>query len=174
MTPILESYGGEFGYDFKVSEVLKSQTQSPINRVFTISFPDQDSRDAFFSNAEYLTVRQRHFENSVTEWFEFRSRGSSRQPSHFCFGKSGQTHVGCDVAPCLRRGKLFGFPARFADSGGTQTRCAQTVRAFSPGSAALLGHTTRPGETAETMSLLMKYLPVCKIKIRLKTHIVSL
>jgi hypothetical protein len=44
----------------------------------------------------------------------------------------------------------FRFPARFADSGGAQTRCAQTVRAFFPESPALLGHTTRPGETAET------------------------
>jgi hypothetical protein len=48
----------------------------------------------------------------------------------------------------------FGCPARFADSGGAQTRgaCpesgrrAQTVRAFSPEPAALLGHATRPGE----------------------------
>jgi len=46
----------------------------------------------------------------------------------------------------------FGFPARFAAPGGAQTRYAQTVRAFSPVSAALLGHTTRPGETWETMS----------------------
>ena len=45
----------------------------------------------------------------------------------------------------------FGFPARFADSGVAQTRYAQTMRDFSPVSAALLGHTTRPGETAETM-----------------------
>ncbi|GJL70681.1 MAG: hypothetical protein NPIRA06_33160 [Nitrospirales bacterium] len=43
----------------------------------------------------------------------------------------------------------FGFPARFADPGVAQTRKAQTMRAFSPGSAALLGHTTRPGESAE-------------------------
>ncbi|MGV7227017.1 MAG: hypothetical protein ACQ9IQ_00005, partial [Nitrospirales bacterium] len=35
--------------------------------------------------------------------------------------------------------------ARFADPGGAQTRCAQTVRAFSPVSAARLGPTTRPG-----------------------------
>jgi len=67
MIPILESYGGGFGYDLKVSEVLKSQTKAPINRVFTISFPDQDSRNAFFSNEEYLKVRQRHFEKSVTD-----------------------------------------------------------------------------------------------------------
>ncbi len=52
----------------------------------------------------------------------------------------------------------FGFPSRFADPGGAQTRGAwpessrraQTVRAFFPESPALLGHTTRPGETAET------------------------
>ena len=67
MMPILECYGGGFGYDFKISEVLKSKTQSPINRVFTISFPDHESKNAFFSNAEYLTVRQRHFEKSVTD-----------------------------------------------------------------------------------------------------------
>ncbi len=45
----------------------------------------------------------------------------------------------------------FGSPARFAATGGAQTRYAQTMRAFSPVSAALLGHTTRPGETAEAM-----------------------
>ncbi len=67
MTPILESYGGGFGYDFKVSEVLKSKTKAPINRVFTISFPNQDSKDSFFSNNEYLKIRQRHFEKSVTD-----------------------------------------------------------------------------------------------------------
>ena len=43
----------------------------------------------------------------------------------------------------------FGFPVRFADPGGAQTRFAQTMRAFFPVSAALLGHTTRPGEPEE-------------------------
>ncbi|GJL68193.1 MAG: hypothetical protein NPIRA06_08280 [Nitrospirales bacterium] len=38
----------------------------------------------------------------------------------------------------------FGSPARFADTGSAQTRCAQTLRAFSSVSAALLGHATRP------------------------------
>ena len=45
----------------------------------------------------------------------------------------------------------FGSPARFANPGSAQTRCAQTLRAFSPVSAALLGHPTRPGKTTETM-----------------------
>ncbi|MDH5429401.1 MAG: DUF1330 domain-containing protein [Nitrospirota bacterium] len=66
MTPILERYGGGFGYDFKIAEVLKSQTTAPINRVFTISFPNQDARDAFFSNEDYLHIRKRHFESAVT------------------------------------------------------------------------------------------------------------
>jgi hypothetical protein len=57
----------------------------------------------------------------------------------------------------------FGSPPRFADSGVAQTRGAwpessrraQTIRAFSPVSAALLGHTTRPVELAEIMSFVI-------------------
>ena len=67
MTPILENYGGGFGYDFKVSEVLKSKTEAPINRVFTIYFSNEDAMNSFFSNDEYLKVKQRHFEKSVTD-----------------------------------------------------------------------------------------------------------
>ena len=48
----------------------------------------------------------------------------------------------------------FGCPSSFADFGGPQTRYAQTMRAFSPVSAALLGHTTRPRETSEAMKSL--------------------
>jgi len=40
----------------------------------------------------------------------------------------------------------FGFPARFADPGGAQTRYAQTMLAFNPASAALLGHTNHARE----------------------------
>ncbi len=67
MTPILKSYGGGFGYDFRVSEVLKSKTEAPINRVFTIYFLNEDSMNSFFSNDEYLKIRERHFEKSVTD-----------------------------------------------------------------------------------------------------------
>ncbi len=66
MTPILHRYGGGFGYDLRVAEVLKSETAAPINRVFTIRFADEDSKESFFSNEQYLEVRQRHFEKSVT------------------------------------------------------------------------------------------------------------
>jgi uncharacterized protein (DUF1330 family) len=76
ITPILKEFGGGFGYDFRVSEVLKSKANEPINRVFTINFPDDDAMNSFFLNDEYLSIKQRHFENSVTDttimarWYE--------------------------------------------------------------------------------------------------------
>ncbi|PCK07539.1 MAG: DUF1330 domain-containing protein [Alteromonadaceae bacterium] len=65
MKPILASYGGGFGYDFKVSEVLASETSNDINRVFTISFPSNTKTDQFFSDPEYIKVKSRYFEISV-------------------------------------------------------------------------------------------------------------
>ncbi|MCG8462124.1 MAG: DUF1330 domain-containing protein, partial [Holophagales bacterium] len=61
MTPILESYGGGFGYDFRVSEVLLSRTDRPINRVFTIYFPDEDSQERFFADPTYAARAARQF-----------------------------------------------------------------------------------------------------------------
>ncbi len=69
-----------------------------------------------------------------------------RTPRPFCFGKRPQNHIGRGMAPRLRGGKLFGYPARFTDTGGAQTRCAQTVLAFFPVAVPLLGYATRPGE----------------------------
>ncbi len=66
MMPILRSFGGSFGFDFKVSEVLLSKTDDDINRVFTIEFPSKKAMDEFFANPEYLAVQKRHFVNSVT------------------------------------------------------------------------------------------------------------
>ncbi|MCA9421309.1 MAG: hypothetical protein KC592_09830, partial [Nitrospira sp.] len=40
----------------------------------------------------------------------------------------------------------FGCPARFTDTGGGQTRLAQTVPAFFPVPVPRLGHATRPGD----------------------------
>lgn len=65
MKPILEVYGGSFGYDFKVSEVLQSETDEKINRVFTIRFPDKSAMNDFFSDPEYLAVKSKYFEPSV-------------------------------------------------------------------------------------------------------------
>ena len=93
---------------------------------------------------------------------KFQTGFRPRTTTHFGFGQSGQTHVGRSVSPCLRRGKLFGFLARFASSfglaqdrpGSAQTRMAQTMRVFFPVSAAPLGHTTRPGEPEGSDSLI--------------------
>lgn len=65
MMPILKSYGGSFGYDFKISEVLLSQTEAPINRVFTIRFPDEDRKDGFFSDTAYAQVKNQYFQGAV-------------------------------------------------------------------------------------------------------------
>ena len=67
MIPILQAYGGGFGYDFKVSEVLLTQTDSKINRVFTIYFPDKERMEQFFANADYLKIKKSYFENSVSD-----------------------------------------------------------------------------------------------------------
>ena len=67
MTPILKSYAGGFDYDFKISEVLKSKTEAPINRVYTIHFSDDGSMNSFFSNDKYLKIKERYFEKSVTD-----------------------------------------------------------------------------------------------------------
>lgn len=66
MLPVLKTYGGEFGYDFRVSEVLVSKTEDVINRVFTIEFPDKAKMDAFFSDPDYLSVQNRYLKNSIS------------------------------------------------------------------------------------------------------------
>jgi len=65
MRPILESFGGYFGFDFKISEVLLSKSDDQINRVFTIEFPSEKIMNKFFNDPEYLKVKKEHFENSV-------------------------------------------------------------------------------------------------------------
>lgn len=65
MLPILESFGGSFGYDFKIAEVLKSKAEGTINRVFTIDFPSKKVMDSFFSDPNYLQVKSQYFDNSV-------------------------------------------------------------------------------------------------------------
>ena len=65
MTPLLESRGGSFGYDFRVSEVLITATPELINRVFTIRFQSEEEIELFFSNPEYLAIKEEFFEGAV-------------------------------------------------------------------------------------------------------------
>lgn len=67
MTPILERMGGFFSYDFRVSETLKSRVSHDINRVFIIRFPNAETRKEFFNNSEYKKIRQKYFDNSVSD-----------------------------------------------------------------------------------------------------------
>jgi uncharacterized protein (DUF1330 family) len=66
MRPILESYNGRFVYDFRISEVLASETENEINRVFTINFPSNEKMDEFFADPDYRSVRDKHFNRSVS------------------------------------------------------------------------------------------------------------
>jgi uncharacterized protein (DUF1330 family) len=68
MLPILTTFSGSFGFDFKVSDVLKSKTQAPINRVFTIDFPSREVMDQFFSDTTYLEVKNKYFDEPVTNF----------------------------------------------------------------------------------------------------------
>ena len=65
MLPILHHHGGSFGYDLAVSQVLASETDRPINRVFTIRFADRARAAAFFADPSYLAVRRERFEPAV-------------------------------------------------------------------------------------------------------------
>jgi uncharacterized protein (DUF1330 family) len=65
MKPILRRFRGDFGYDFKVAEVLLSEVSEKINRVFTINFPSKFYMESFFSDEEYLKVKERFFVKSV-------------------------------------------------------------------------------------------------------------
>lgn len=65
MKPILSNYEGRFGYDFKVSEVLSSEESADINRVFTINFSSKSQMDSFFSDPDYIKVREKYFVSSV-------------------------------------------------------------------------------------------------------------
>lgn len=65
MKPILANYKGRFGYDFTVSKVLISEGTSNINRVFTINFPNKKGMESFFSDPNYLIVKEKYFNVSV-------------------------------------------------------------------------------------------------------------
>ena len=65
MMPILHRHGGRFGYDFAIAAVLASELAHPIDRVFTIAFPDRAVAERFFADPSYLEVRRTWFEPAV-------------------------------------------------------------------------------------------------------------
>ncbi len=73
MTPILESMGGYFRYDMRVSELLKGEADDPFNRLFLMSFPDEASSERFFDDPAYQRVRAEHFDGAV-RWYTLIAR----------------------------------------------------------------------------------------------------
>jgi uncharacterized protein (DUF1330 family) len=67
MKKILEKYEGSFGFDFRVSEVMKSKVDHPINRVFTLEFVSAEKKISFFTDPGYLNVKNTYFIKSVTD-----------------------------------------------------------------------------------------------------------
>lgn len=68
MTPILESMGGFFRYDLRVSDTLKGDAAEPFNRLFILSFPDEATRDRFFADPAYQRAKAEHFERAVSSF----------------------------------------------------------------------------------------------------------
>lgn len=69
MRPILARYGGGFGLDVRVAEVLLAAGNAQFDRLFTIHFPSRAASDAFFTDEEYVAVRNEHFAPSVAATF---------------------------------------------------------------------------------------------------------
>ena len=65
MTPLLESMGGCFRSDRRVFERLKGDADEPFNRVFILCFPNDATRDRFFTDPDDLRVREAHFTGAV-------------------------------------------------------------------------------------------------------------
>lgn len=66
MTPLLEGVGGYFRYDMRVNELIKGDADEPFNRVFVISFPDQQTKEDYFADPQYLAIREEFFNASVS------------------------------------------------------------------------------------------------------------
>ncbi len=71
MLPLLTQHGGSFELDARVSEVLSPGEGKSVNRVFTIRFPSVSKLDAFSANPQYLSIRRRWFERSVSMTHRF-------------------------------------------------------------------------------------------------------
>jgi uncharacterized protein (DUF1330 family) len=67
MEPILNKMGGSFGFDFKISEVLRSKTHKHINRVFTIAFPSEKMMEDFFAREDYQNIKEQYLDKAVSD-----------------------------------------------------------------------------------------------------------
>src|SRR5262249_49894159 len=65
IAPLLQKYGGHFPYDFTVSNVISSEADFSINRMFAFRFGDRDAKDRFFADPDYKTIRAAFFPRCV-------------------------------------------------------------------------------------------------------------
>jgi hypothetical protein len=65
LPPLLEACG-RFVVDVCTTEVLRAPAPGAFNRLFTIRFPSRQKRDAFFADHDYVAIRTRLFEPSVS------------------------------------------------------------------------------------------------------------
>lgn len=65
MVPILTEKGGRFTLDCRVSSVMTSPTDHPINWVIALEFPDTDAMEAFYADPRYQAARRDHFDLAV-------------------------------------------------------------------------------------------------------------
>lgn len=65
MVPILLRFGGRFMIDVKLKSVLKPVAARSINRMFSIRFPSEHALAGFFSDPEYVAVKERVFAAST-------------------------------------------------------------------------------------------------------------
>lgn len=66
MTPLLESQGGGFRYDFKIEKTLISEKGAKINRTFVIYFKDKKAMEQLFSSAEYKSIKSKYYKLAVS------------------------------------------------------------------------------------------------------------
>lgn len=67
MVVLLEKIGGSFEYDFHTVATHMATKGQNYNRLFVLSFPDENSANQYFSSPEYQAIRTEFFDDSVTE-----------------------------------------------------------------------------------------------------------
>lgn len=67
MFPLLSKSKGEFLYDFNATPLEMGKLGQNYNRVFVISFPDENTKTGFFADPDYLKIRQTLLLGAVSE-----------------------------------------------------------------------------------------------------------
>lgn len=65
MVPILTERGGRFALDCRVSSVMATPVEHPINWLIALEFPDSEAMLAFYADPRYQAARAAHFEQAV-------------------------------------------------------------------------------------------------------------